>query len=77
MDADMDTFVTALYVKIDDELAMNSSLRIARPAVGQAVGQRPGSSNRGRYCPRTVIFRGGYLLFPSGAGLADGGVAGA
>jgi hypothetical protein len=36
MDADMDTFVTALYVKIDDELAMNPSLRIWRPEVGIA-----------------------------------------
>jgi hypothetical protein len=33
MDADMDTFVTALYVKIDDELTIDPSLRIARPAV--------------------------------------------
>jgi hypothetical protein len=36
MDADMDTFVTALYVKIDDELTLDPSLRIARPAVGIA-----------------------------------------
>ena len=36
MDADMDTFVTALYVKIDDELAINPSIRISRPAVGIA-----------------------------------------
>jgi hypothetical protein len=36
MDADMDTFVTALYVKIDDELAMDRSLRISRPEVGIA-----------------------------------------
>ena len=34
MDADMDTFATALYVKIDDELATNPSLRIWRPVVG-------------------------------------------
>lgn len=34
MDADMDTFVTALYVKIDDELATNPSLRVWRPEVG-------------------------------------------
>src|SRR5271154_3830079 len=32
----MDTFVTALYVKIDDELAINPSLRIWRPRVGIA-----------------------------------------
>ena len=31
VDTDMDTFATALYVKIDDELATNSSLRIWRP----------------------------------------------
>ncbi len=30
----MDTFVPALYVKLDDELAMNPSLRIWRPTVG-------------------------------------------
>ena len=36
MDADMDTFVTALYVKIDDELATNPSLGIWRPKVGIA-----------------------------------------
>ncbi len=36
MDADMDTFVTALYVKIDDELATNPSLGIWRPEVGIA-----------------------------------------
>ena len=34
MDADRDTFVTALYVKIDDELATNPSLRVWRPEVG-------------------------------------------
>src|SRR5664279_3329115 len=32
----MDTFATALYVKIDDELAINPLLRIWRPAVGIA-----------------------------------------
>src|SRR5664280_1860415 len=32
----MDTFATALYVKIDDELATNPSLRIWRPEVGIA-----------------------------------------
>jgi hypothetical protein len=32
----MDTFVTALYVKIDDELATNPSLGIWRPEVGIA-----------------------------------------
>ena len=36
VDTDMDTFATALYVKIDDELATNSSLRIWRPEVGIA-----------------------------------------
>jgi hypothetical protein len=36
VDADMDTFATALYVKIDDELATNPSLRTWRPAVGIA-----------------------------------------
>jgi hypothetical protein len=36
VDADMDTFATALYVKIDDELATNPSLRIWRPKVGIA-----------------------------------------
>jgi hypothetical protein len=36
VDADMDTFVTALYVKIDDELATNPSLGIWRPEVGIA-----------------------------------------
>jgi hypothetical protein len=36
VDADMDTFATALYVKIDDELATNRSLRIWRPKVGIA-----------------------------------------
>src|SRR5664280_2383030 len=32
----MDTFATALYVKIDDELVTNPLLRIWRPAVGIA-----------------------------------------
>ena len=36
MDTDMDTFATALYVKIDDELVTNPLLRIWRPAVGIA-----------------------------------------
>src|SRR5664280_1206968 len=36
VDTDMDTFATALYVKIDDELATNPSLRIWRPEVGIA-----------------------------------------
>jgi hypothetical protein len=36
VDTDMDTFATALYVKIDDELAINPLLRIWRPAVGIA-----------------------------------------
>ena len=36
MDTDMDTFVTALYLKIDDELRNNPSLRIWRPEVGTA-----------------------------------------
>jgi hypothetical protein len=30
VDADMDTFATALYLKIDDELATNPSLRSSR-----------------------------------------------
>jgi hypothetical protein len=36
VDTDMDTFATALYVKIDDELATDLSLRIWRPEVGIA-----------------------------------------
>jgi hypothetical protein len=36
MDADMDTFVTALYVKIDDTLRDTPSLRLWRPSVGIA-----------------------------------------
>jgi hypothetical protein len=36
MDADMDTFVTALYVKIDDTLRDTPSLRLYRPKVGIA-----------------------------------------
>ena len=31
MDADLDTFVTALYVKIDDALRMRPELRQWRP----------------------------------------------
>jgi len=33
----MDTFVTALYVKIRDELVTNPSLRVWRPQVELAV----------------------------------------
>jgi hypothetical protein len=36
MDADMDTFVTALYVKVDDTLRDTPSLRLWRPKVGIA-----------------------------------------
>ena len=36
MDADMDTFVTALYVKVDDTLRDTPSLRLWRPSVGIA-----------------------------------------
>lgn len=36
MDADLDTFVTALYVKIDDALRMHPQLRPWRPRVGLA-----------------------------------------
>jgi hypothetical protein len=36
MDADMDTFVTALYVKVDDTLRDTPSLRLWRPRVGIA-----------------------------------------
>lgn len=36
MDADLDTFVTALYVKIDDALRMRPELRPWRPRVGLA-----------------------------------------
>ena len=36
MDADMDTFVTALYVKIDDALRIHPELRQWRPKVGLA-----------------------------------------
>ena len=36
MDADLDTFVTALYVKIDDAFGMDPELRPWRPAVGIA-----------------------------------------
>lgn len=36
MEADMDTFVTALYVKIDDTLRDTPSLRLYRPKVGIA-----------------------------------------
>jgi hypothetical protein len=34
VDTDMDTFATALYVKVDDELTTNPELRIWRPEVG-------------------------------------------
>ncbi len=40
MDADLDTFVTALYVTIDDALRMRPELRQRRPR----VGPRPGSA---------------------------------
>ncbi len=36
MDTCMDTSASALYVKIDDELAANPTLRIRRPEVGIA-----------------------------------------
>jgi hypothetical protein len=36
MEADMDTFVTALYVKVDDTLRDTPSLRLWRPSVGIA-----------------------------------------
>lgn len=36
MDAELDTFVTALYVKIDDELRIRPELRQWRPRVGLA-----------------------------------------
>jgi hypothetical protein len=36
MEADMDTFVTALYVKIDDTLRDTPTLRLWRPSVGIA-----------------------------------------
>ncbi len=36
MDADLDTFVTALYVTIDDAIRMRPELRQGRPRVGLA-----------------------------------------
>ena len=36
MDAELDTFVTALYVKIDDALRIHPELRQWRPSVGLA-----------------------------------------
>ena len=36
VDADLDTFVTALYVTIDDAIRMRPELRQGRPRVGLA-----------------------------------------
>ncbi|MGH9046256.1 MAG: IS982 family transposase, partial [Acidimicrobiales bacterium] len=36
MEADMDTFVTAMYVKVDDTLRDTPTLRLWRPKVGIA-----------------------------------------
>ena len=46
VDADLDTFVIALYVKIDDAFGMDPALRPWRPAVGIAPRLSDSELNR-------------------------------